>query len=767
LWQPIKQHDGRVNGYLYLQHGIPPVYYRVPLVDFIMVFVVAVSLALVFAVVLRGLRRFFLAPLADLVQTTNNITQNADYTVRANVRHEDELGDLARVYNQMLEAIGQRDAALSVANEQLRSIFNAATDVAIIATKPDGTVSLFNRGAEQMIGFSAAEAIGQLTPQHWHVPEEIAARGRELTAQEGRQIMGFDTFVEPARLGQHEAREWTLVRKDGSTFQSHLAVTAIRNAQNEITGFLGVISDITQRKRAEAELQQREHYFRSLIEHSADIILVLDPQNRITFNSPSCERLTGCQPGELLQKDYFTLLHPDDQARMQAALSPALPPDGDLMKLTVRMRHTDGSWRQVEVIGHRLPPSAGTGSLILNARDVTENLKLEEQFRQAQKMEAVGRLSGGIAHDFNNVLTVIQGNVSLLETSPDLPAEDRESVLEIREGVERATALTRQLLAFSRRQPIQLADLDLNAVVSNMLRMLKRIVGEDIEMELRHHPQLGGVRADPGMIEQVVFNLVINARDAMPNGGHLVIETSLIKPGHLLAMVPAPETKSPFACLTISDTGCGIAPDVLPRIFEPFFTTKDIGKGTGLGLATVYGIVQQHGGWITVDSTPGQGTSFRVYLPQSGLEPETTPAAAPQLDVPGGTETILLVEDEPALRALAKKCLTRLGYTVLEAPTGAQAKKIWTQHRDQINLLFTDMVMPEGVSGPELARFVHTQRPELKIIFTSGYTHDTASAEFPLQDGVNFLPKPFKAADMARIIRQCLDASPASNLETH
>jgi len=390
-------------------------------------------------------------------------------------------------------------------------------------------------------------------------------------------------------------------------------------------------------------------------------------------------------------------------------------------------------------------------------RDITDRRRLEEQFRQSQKLEAIGLLAGGVAHDFNNLLSVIQGYCSMFEMK-DVPPEDQHKyVVEIQLAVERAAALTRQLLTFSRRQPMQMRPIDLNGVVSKIARMLQRILGEDISLQVKYSSHALFLNADAGMLDQVLLNLAVNSRDAMPNGGQLIIETAAGEVDKLIP-APVPPRKGHFACLKVSDTGCGIPPELLARIFEPFFTTKEVGRGTGLGLATVHGIVQQHQGWIDVASEPGEGTTFSVYLPQLAHVPDPPASTAERVQTLGGAETILVVEDEATLRRLFRNMLTRLGYRILEAPTGAAALEIWKQNRNEIQLVLTDLVMPDGMTGIDLSQRLLKDRADLPVIYISGYSREAVDSTVDLQEGVNFLPKPFQLEKLAQIVRLSLDA---------
>jgi len=380
--------------------------------------------------------------------------------------------------------------------------------------------------------------------------------------------------------------------------------------------------------------------------------------------------------------------------------------------------------------------------------------RLEQELRQAQKLEAIGRLAGGVAHDFNNILTVILGRAEEVAADERVPEDLRDSVADLSQNAQRATALTRQLLAFSRRQAIEVRDVDLNSVVANVTRLLHRVLGEDIVVTFTYSDQPLAVRADPGMIEQVLLNLAVNARDAMPVGGRLSIDTSLIELSE--SDLSRVGSVGSWACLRVTDNGAGIASEHLPHIFEPFFTTKDIGKGTGLGLATTYGIVQQHGGWIEVDSQIGRGTEFRVFFPRVGTEMPAVAPVAMLTPAPRGRETILVVEDEAGVRALVIKLLQDLGYRLLQAQSGPHALDVWRQQGDKVDLLITDIVMPDGMNGVELAERLRRQRPELKVIYTSGYLADLSREDIARHSDA-YIAKPFSLIELARLVRRTLD----------
>jgi signal transduction histidine kinase len=389
--------------------------------------------------------------------------------------------------------------------------------------------------------------------------------------------------------------------------------------------------------------------------------------------------------------------------------------------------------------------------------EIAEHARTEESLRQAQKMEAIGQLAGGIAHDFNNLLTVIRGYVQNLTLEMHQSTAVLEALHQIDVATERAAKLTSQMLMFSRKKRMQPQFLNLNEVITPFGTMLRRLLGENITLEIQTGDRPLNVHADPVMIEMVVLNLAVNARDAMPQGGRLLIRADEIQIKPKASRCKSDARPGWFACISVEDTGCGIAPEVLPHLFEPFFTTKEVGKGTGLGLASVYGIVKQHAGWVEVESEPGHGATFRVFLPVSVRNAGPAIALQTKTKIVGGDETILLVEDQPELRRLTRTVMQRHGYRVFEAGTGVEALFVWDEHGPEIDLLLTDMIMPGGLSGWDLAEQLRGKKDGLKIIYTTGYSPDTISPDVALEEGRNFLAKPYHPDQLLLIIRRCLD----------
>jgi two-component system, cell cycle sensor histidine kinase and response regulator CckA len=510
--------------------------------------------------------------------------------------------------------------------------------------------------------------------------------------------------------------------------------------------------DITDLKVANEATLASEARFRALIEGGTDLVYIVTATGDIKYVSPSVERTLGYRVDERRGRQIFELIHPADLDEVRKLLAEHASQSGIVVEARVRVRHADGSWRVVEVAASSHLDDPHIGGLVIHARDVTERLELENELRHAQKMEAVGRLAGGVAHDFNNLLTVIRGNaqIALGDLAPSHPS--REELEEIGHAAERATELTQQLLAFSRRQVLDPRDLDLSQHMGEMKKMLLRLVGEDIEMVSDLIAEGATVRADPGQLEQVVMNLVVNARDAMPAGGQLTIRTRVVsieEPGLRIGSETLPDGS--YVQLSVQDVGHGMDEKTMAQIFDPFFTTKETSKGTGLGLSTVYGIVKQSGGAVAVLSEPGKGTTFCVYLPRiaapAGPQPEPgrIVAAAPR----SNGSTVLLVEDDENVRSLLRKMLTRWSYSVLEARDGQEAVDLSSSHDGEIDLLITDVVMPV-VSGPEAARRISLQRPAIRVLFMSGYTDEALDRQGITGDEAALLMKPITPVTLAQ-----------------
>ena len=512
-----------------------------------------------------------------------------------------------------------------------------------------------------------------------------------------------------------------------------------------------------ERQRSHEALRGREEYFRRLIENALDLITILDADGTIRYQSPSTRQVLGYEAEDFLGKKASDFIHPDESAAFAQALNNARQQQGKTPIWTFRFRHKDGSWRVLEGSGNNLLDDPVVAGIVLNSRDVSERKRIEEQFLQSQKVQAIGQLAGGVAHDFNNILTAILGYADLL--LKQLPPKEVLSLnaVEIKKAANRAAALTRQLLAFSRKQVLQPRVLDLNGVVSDMDKMLRRLLGEHIDLTTIPQGDLGRVKADPGQIEQVIMNLAVNARDAMPGRGKLTIETGNVVLGAEYCRHRTDVSPGEYVMLAISDNGCGMPPEIRARIFEPFFTTKEPGKGTGLGLATCHGIVKQSGGHIAVYSEPGRGTTFKIYLPRVYEALEVIGKYDQPTDLRKGTETVLLVEDEPMLRELGLLALSGLGYRVLPADNGIQALRLIEQHRGQdIHLLVTDVVMPE-MGGKELAERLRVISPQTKVLFCSGYTEDAIVHDGLFDRGIAFMQKPYTVASLANKVREVLE----------
>ena len=517
---------------------------------------------------------------------------------------------------------------------------------------------------------------------------------------------------------------------------------------------------------AEKAARESEARFVSLVQHSSDVVTLIGGDGKVIYVSPSIERVFGYQPQQLLGLRLRDFLFSDDKQRAIDALAEVAQAPGKTSSIELRARHRDQSWLHIEAVMTNLLHESNIGGIVVNARDVTERKKAEEalhdseeRLRQSQKMEAVGQLAGGVAHDFNNLLAVIIGYADMLLKR--LPADDERTIRqlqEIKKAGDRAKSLTRQLLAFSRKQVLQPKVLDLNEVVHDLEKMLGRLIGENIEMRTVLKADPGSVKADPGQIEQVLMNLAVNARDAMPDGGSLTIETDNVELNEGYTQKHRPIEAGSYVMIAVSDSGCGMSAELQSRIFEPFFTTKETGKGTGLGLSTVYGIVKQSGGAVWVYSEPGHGTTFKIYLPRVD---EVASVVEPRVErsmTLTGTETVLLVEDEEAVRQLAEEVLQSNGYRVLGASNGNEAVIVAEKHDGVINLMVTDVVMPH-LGGRELAEKLSVTRPDMRVLYMSGYTDDAIVHHGVLDGRAAFLEKPFAPDALALKVREVLSVA--------
>jgi len=544
-----------------------------------------------------------------------------------------------------------------------------------------------------------------------------------------------------------------------TTSGKHLC-TEVRGLRRLVEGehafVMGTFQDITPRKQAEQAVRESEERFRALVENAPNGIFV-QVDGKFAYINDSAARLFGPVPrSRLLGLPVLERFHTDQRAQVMERIRLLNEERRAVPVVEERCLRLDGAEFDAEFSAVPFDYDGRSGALVF-FHDITERKRLEAQFRQAQKLDAIGQLAGGVAHDFNNILAAIMMNLGLLQMNPKLDPETQQALKELDDQARRAAGLTQQLLMFSRRSVLAVKPLDLNEVVANLLKMLHRLIGEHIDLRFDGKSALPLVAADTGMLDQVLMNLVVNARDAMPRGGRITISTSL---AHLEAAqaVSNPDRRTGrFVCLTVLDTGCGMDAATLKRIFEPFFTTKEAGKGTGLGLATVHGIVAQHKGWLEVESQPGQGSTFRVFLPALAQSAAQVPPSPPVGPAPRGSETILLVEDDGNLRLLTGRSLRALGYRVYEAENGQAAMVLWQTQGQGVDLVLTDMVMPEGVTGLELTERMQALKPGLKVIIASGYSTEIVQAGVPAKAGVVYLPKPYSTNFLADTVRKCLD----------
>jgi len=637
------------------------------------------------------------------------------------------------------------DILLHQSEERYRSLVNNASS-AIFTIAPDGTFTSLNPAVEVMSGVSRSDWLGKSFSPMVH-PDDLPLA-----------LKMFSLALKGENPPVHELRGNPSLKIPATM---EMVLSAQKDEHEKIIGVLGIGRDVSARKQLEEEMPWKNALLQAQLESALDGILVVDSQGKKILQNERMSQLWKIPPQIADDKD--------DAAQVQFVASQSKNPKEFAKKVAhLYSHHEEASRDEIELIDGTIldryssPVRGRDGKYfgrIWTFRDITERLKLESQFRQSQKMEAIGKLAGGVAHDFNNILAVIQMQADLLKTEAGNTPAHLETAMEIGRAVQRASALTRQLLLFSRKQMMQLRDLDLNESINEMTKMLRRTLGENIQLQFKFAMQNTFVHADAGMMDQVLLNLALNARDAMPKGGRLLIETSTVDLDKAAAAKIPRARPGSFVCLSVEDTGCGIPSEVFHRIFEPFYTTKEVGKGTGLGLATVFGIVQLHHGWIEFQSQVGYGTTFRIYLPRvNKMSGQETVESVQAAIMRGGNETILLVEDDVALCASVRKILSQLGYCVLEAVNGIEALKVWEQNRDKIHLLLTDVVMPGNMSGLDLGQRLLKENPKLKVIYNSGYSAEVAGKDFPLKEGVNFLIKPFDKQKLTQTIRNSLDS---------
>jgi PAS domain S-box-containing protein len=616
------------------------------------------------------------------------------------------------------------EEALQKAEAKYRSIFENAIE-GIFQTTPDGKFITANPALINMLGYVSFDDLSNNIQSIYNDLYVDNSRGQELLEllEKYGQVSNFESKV---------------YRKDKSIIWISKNARAIKDESGKIIFIEGTIENITHRKRAEQAIKK----LAAFPQLNPNPIFEFAADGSLTYFNQAAEKMAKehgqRHVSEVIPQEIINII------------KDCINTGKSLVHKEISVGRKTYSWSFF--------PIPAENCVHCYAEDITDWLNLQEQLRQSQKMESIGRLAAGVAHDFNNLLTIIQGQVCLLLNQPDLSPKLLRGLNQVESATERAANLTRQLLAFSRRQILQPKLIDLNEVITNVSKMLNRLIGEDIKMEFHFSAQLPPVYADVGMIEQVIMNLAINSRDAMPNGGKIIVETSLVNIDESYVKFNPEAKPGHHVCLSVTDTGVGMPPEVLEHLFEPFFTTKETGKGTGLGLATVYGIVTQHKGWIEVQSKVNQGSTFKVFLPGS-VKAATTPVVetGPEI-IRGGNESILIAEDDPTLRSLIKEILESYGYKAHESGTGREALELWEKLNGNVDLLLTDLVMPDGLSGRKLAEQLLAKKPHLKVIYTTGYSTEVAQQDLTLVAGLNFLQKPFNPRTLAKLVRNALDS---------
>jgi two-component system cell cycle sensor histidine kinase/response regulator CckA len=654
------------------------------------------------------------------------------------------------------KALEKSLGALRESEAKYRLLAENISDV-IWTVDMDLNVTYISPSVYRTRGYTPGEAMqlkltDHLTPDSMALAASVLAKELAVEAQEGIDLKRTRTL------------QLEFLRKDRSTYWGEVNLTFIRDTEGKATGILGVSRDINERKRAEEALRVSEARFRDMADMLPQAVYETDTQGILTYANRYAFDLFGYTREDFEKGlNVFQMIVPEDRERAGSAIQAVLTGNPPSIDRKYRALRKDGTSFPVanysSPIVHKDSTSGLRGILV----DMTEHEKAKEekerlqaQLIQAQKMESVGRLAGGVAHDFNNMLGTIIGNAELAKMQMDPADPLSKHIREILKASSRSADLVRQLLAFARKQTVSPKVLDLNDTLEGMLKMLRRLIGEDIELHWIPGQDLWPVRIDPSQIDQIMANLAVNARDAIVGVGKLTIETKKMTLDEAYCSDHPGFVPGQYSVLAVSDDGVGMSKDVLENIFEPFFTTKEVGKGTGLGLATVYGIVKQNNGFINVYSEPGTGTTFRIYFPRFQGEVDAAPETVDVKALPRGSETVLLAEDEGPLMNIARDILTRLGYTVLAASKPSEALSLAESHLGEIHLLLTDVVMPE-MNGRELLEKLHTRRPGMKSLFMSGYTANVVAHHGVLEEGVHFIEKPFSPRALAEKVREVLD----------
>jgi two-component system cell cycle sensor histidine kinase/response regulator CckA len=652
----------------------------------------------------------------------------------------DIMGELGKQIGQFI-ARKQDEEKLLRSEERFRQLAENIDEIFWMADAADGRILYLNPSYEQVWGRSCQSLQSQ--PYSFLDSVHPADRARVSAA------------LEQKKRGAHTSEEYRIVRPDGSIRWVWDRAFPVRDSHGQFYRIAGITADITDRRRTEEALRETTQTLQALVQAAPVAITILDLEGKVRLWNPAAECILGWSEAESVGQP-LPWLQSDSLGDSGGLLSTVLQGQ-TIHRMESKCRREDGILVEVSLSAAPLRDTAGTllGALVL-LMDLTEQKRLEDQLRQAQKMEAVGQLAGGVAHDFNNLLTIITGYSHILLADLKPGDSTLEFLEQIKLAGERAASLTRQLLAFGRKQTLQVQVLDLNTLVCNIEKMLRRLIGEDIVVVIEQDPLLGQVQADPGQLEQVLLNLAVNARDAMPRGGTLTLTTTNVELDDAWAQGQPEVVPGYYVQIAVRDTGTGMSTETMGRIFEPFFTTKEVGKGTGLGLATVYGIVKQSGGHIEVDSELGQGSTFRIYLPRFERADSESRAQDSPSDIPRGKETVLLVEDEENVREFIHHSLRLSGYTVLRAGSGQEALKLCEEHKGDIDLLVTDVIMPH-MNGRELAERAVTVQQDLSVLYISGYTDNILDNHGILAPGTAFLHKPVTPRTLAKKVREVLD----------